>query len=128
VKHAIVSPQELTRLQILRRYLQGYIELLRVYVPLVSSELIFDLDETGLSDWEERNLKPIPMSAECENRQLHYSVDRRIRHQMLICGISASGDAYCPLLLSTNLGMLAVFDRAVWENPDLHSGSSTPCA
>jgi hypothetical protein len=65
VKRAIVSPQELPRLQTPRCYLQGYIDLLRVGVPLVPSELTFNLDETDLSDWEERKPKPVLVTIEC---------------------------------------------------------------
>jgi hypothetical protein len=43
-------PQEQLRLRILREYLNGYISLIKEYVPLVPAELIFNLDETGLSD------------------------------------------------------------------------------
>jgi hypothetical protein len=68
VNCAIVSPQELPRLQTLRRYLQGYIDLLRAYVPLIPSQLIFNLNETGLSDWEERKPKPVLITSECEDQ------------------------------------------------------------
>jgi hypothetical protein len=88
VKRATISPQELRCLQIPRRYLQGYIDLLRTYVPLVPSELLFNIDETGLSDWEKRQPKPVLVNAECENQQLHYPVDRGIRQQTLVCWIS----------------------------------------
>jgi hypothetical protein len=49
-KPVIVSRQELPRFQIPRRYLQGYIDLLKAYVPLIPSEVVFNVDETGLSD------------------------------------------------------------------------------
>jgi hypothetical protein len=47
---AIVSPQELPRLQTPRCYLDKYMDPIKVYVPLVPSELTFNLDESGLSD------------------------------------------------------------------------------
>jgi hypothetical protein len=55
----VVSPQEQLRLQIPRSFLYDYIRLIQTYVPLVLTELIFNLDETGLSDWEERKSKPV---------------------------------------------------------------------
>jgi hypothetical protein len=54
VKRVIVSHQNFPVFKYLPRYLQGYIALLSTHVPLVPSELIFNLDETGLSDWEEK--------------------------------------------------------------------------
>jgi hypothetical protein len=119
VKCVIVSQQALPRLQIPRRYLQGYVDLLRADVPLVPSELIFNPNEMDLSDWEERKPTPILISAESENRRLHYRVEHGMRHQTLMCCISASGDAYCPVLQSVNRGVLAIFDRGVWGNIDL---------
>jgi hypothetical protein len=46
-----VVPQEQLRLGIPCEYLNDYISLIKEYVPLVPAELIFDLNETGLSDW-----------------------------------------------------------------------------
>jgi hypothetical protein len=43
-------PQEQLRLRIPREYLNDYISLIKEYVLLVPAELIFNLDETGLSD------------------------------------------------------------------------------
>jgi hypothetical protein len=119
IARVVVSPQEMPRLQTPRRYLEGYINLIKNYVPLVPSELIFNVDETGLSDWEERKRKPVLVTSDLATRPLHYPVDRCIRHQTLLCCISASGDAYCPLLLSANRGVLAIFDKGVRENIDL---------
>jgi hypothetical protein len=47
-----VVPQEQLRLRIPPEYLNEYISLIKEYVSLVPAELIFNLDETGLSDWE----------------------------------------------------------------------------
>jgi hypothetical protein len=119
VAKAVVSPHELPRLQIPRRHLDAYINLIKSYIPLVPSELVFNLDETGLSDWEERRPKPVLIRADLANQSLHYPVDRAIRHQTLLCCISASGDAYCPLLLSANAAATAIFEKGVRENIDL---------
>jgi hypothetical protein len=48
----VVSPQEQLILQIPRFFLEDYIRLIQTYVP---TELIFNLDETELCDWEERH-------------------------------------------------------------------------
>jgi hypothetical protein len=54
VGRAIISPQELPRLETTRCYFDKYMDLIKAYIPLVPSELIFNPDESGLSDWEER--------------------------------------------------------------------------
>jgi hypothetical protein len=74
--------------------------LIKKWVPLVPAELIFNIDECGFSNWEERNAKPVLIPCKVKNATLHYPVDRRIRHQILICCITAAGDAFCPLFVS----------------------------
>jgi hypothetical protein len=59
VRRAIVSPRELPRLQTPRCYLDKYIDLIKTYIPLVPSELIFNLDESGLSGWAERRSRAV---------------------------------------------------------------------
>jgi hypothetical protein len=94
----VVKPQEQLRLQIPREYLNDYISLIKTYTPLVPAELIFNLDETGLSDWEERKAKPVIIQSHASQTALHYPIDRTVRHHTLLCCVSASGDAYCPFL------------------------------
>jgi hypothetical protein len=50
ITRTVVSPQEQLRLQIQRSFLDDYIRLIQTYVTLVPTELIFNLDETGLSN------------------------------------------------------------------------------
>jgi hypothetical protein len=80
VAKAIVSPQELSRLQTPRHHLDEYINLSKAYIPLVPSTLVFNLDETGLSDWEERRPKPVLVTVDRASQPLSYLVDRGIRH------------------------------------------------
>jgi hypothetical protein len=47
------------RLQVPGRQLDLSIDLNKKWVPLVPAELIFNLDETGLSDWEDSSSKPV---------------------------------------------------------------------
>jgi hypothetical protein len=111
VRRALLAPQELPPLQIPRSCLERYITLIKTWVPLVPAKLIFNLDETGLSDWEERKAKPVMIPTTIEDSHLHYPVDRGIRHQTLLCCISASGDAYCPLLVCSTPVTLGIFEE-----------------
>jgi hypothetical protein len=82
-------PQEQLRLGIPREYLNDYISLIKEYVPLVPAELIFNLDKTGLSDWEERKRKPVIIPSQASSSTLHYPIDRAICHYTLLCCVSA---------------------------------------
>lgn len=119
IEKMTIAPQELTRMQIPRSYLDRYIALIKTYVPLVPAELIFNMDETGLSDWEERRPKRVLVPIHAGDSQLHYPVDRRIRHQTLLCCVSASGDAYCPLLVSAYSQASSVFDCGLRDGIDV---------
>jgi hypothetical protein len=112
-------PQEQLRLGIPREYLNDYISLIKKYVPLVPAELIFNLDETGLSDWEEWETKPMIIPFHTSSSILHYPIDRAIRHHTLLCCVSASGDAYSPLLIAPHPKGQRIFEKGIRENIDL---------
>jgi hypothetical protein len=65
------AQQELQRRQIPRSYLDRYLAVINSWVPLVRAELIFNLDETGLSDWEERKPKPALIPTTIKKADLH---------------------------------------------------------
>jgi hypothetical protein len=115
----VAKPQENPRLQTPRAYLNAYIFLVQRIMHLSPAELVFNIDESGLSDWEERKRKDVIVSTELEPGDLHYGVDRAIRHQTLVCLISASGDAYCPLVISNDRRVLGIFEKGVRPGIDL---------
>jgi hypothetical protein len=114
-----LAPQENPRLQVSKQFLDDYVKLIKESVPLVPTELIFNIDECGFSDWEERGPKPVLIPAEFERSVLHYPVNRAIRYQSLIYCITAAGDAYCPLLVSTKPSITQVFNHAPRDGIDL---------
>jgi hypothetical protein len=52
-------------------------------------------------------------------RRLHYGLDCGVRHQTLLCTISAGGDAYCPLLAGSDRRAREVFRTGIREKTDL---------
>jgi hypothetical protein len=112
ITRTVVSPQEQLRSQILRSFLDDYIRLIQIYVPLVPTELIFNLDETGLSDWDERKSKRVIVPSDATQTPLHYPVDRGFHHHTLWCCVSASGGAYSPLLISPRPSANRIFEKA----------------
>jgi hypothetical protein len=54
VCRSVVKPQENLRVQISREYLDADIDLIREWVLVVPTELVFTINESGFSDWEER--------------------------------------------------------------------------
>jgi hypothetical protein len=90
VCRSVVRPQENVKLKVPREYLDQYIRLTKEYVPLVLMELLFNTDESGLSDWEECKPKCVLMPTEARETTLHYPASRKIRHQTLVCCVTAA--------------------------------------
>jgi hypothetical protein len=99
--------------------LNRYLTLIKEWVPIVPAELIFNIDECGFRDWEERKKKTPLIPQMAKNRTLHYPVDRGIRHQTQVACVTAAGDAYCPLLVSGDPHVMQVFQTGVRDGIDL---------
>jgi hypothetical protein len=114
-----VVPQEQLRLRIPRECLNDYVSFIKEYVPLVPAELIFNLDETSLSDWEERKTKLVIILSHASSSTLHYPINRAIRHHTLLCCVSGSGDAYSPLFITPHPKARRISEKGIRENIDL---------
>jgi hypothetical protein len=110
---SVVRCQENLRLEVSHEHLDRYIKLIQEYVPLVPTELLFNIDESGFSDWEEYKQKGTLIPMEWQATTLHYPRNRKIRHQTLMCCVTAAGDTYCPLLLSAQPVAREVFQHQV---------------
>jgi hypothetical protein len=119
VSGVTVAPQEQLRLEVPRCCLDEYITLLKKIIPIVPSELVFNFDETGPSDWEDQKIKPVLVPAAEEASTLHYPVNRNIRHHTLMCCVNAAGDAYCPMLIAPNAEATQIFDTGARDHIDL---------
>jgi hypothetical protein len=86
---------------------------------LVPTELLFNIDESRFSDWEEHKPKCLLIATEARETTLHYPASRKIRHQTLVCCVTAAGDAYCPLLVSSDPAARAVLERQIRDGIDL---------
>jgi transposase len=75
VSGVTVAPQEKVRLEVLRCYLEEYLTLIKKIVLIVLTELLFNLDETGLSEWENQRSKPVLVPTQEQESTLHYPVD-----------------------------------------------------
>jgi hypothetical protein len=93
VTTAIVHPQEHVRLQVPRCWLDSYVQLIKNHVPKIPAELKVNIDETGLSYWEERKEKMVLLPSAHTDSTFHHTVNRSVKHHTLMCCISAAGDA-----------------------------------
>jgi hypothetical protein len=100
-------------------HLDQYIILIKEYVPLVPTELLFNIDESGFSDYEECKPNCVLIPTEIRETTIHYPVSRKIRHQTLVCCVTAAEDAYCPPLVSSDREARAVFEYQIRDGIDL---------
>jgi hypothetical protein len=80
---------------------------------------LFNVDESDFSDWEEGKSKCVLIPTEARETTLHCPASRKICRQTLICCVTAAGDAYCPLLVSSDPATRAVFEDQIRDGIDL---------
>jgi hypothetical protein len=57
------------------------------------SKLVFNLDEVGISDWEDRKTKKVIPLAAMLGQTIHHGVSRNVKHISLICCMSAAAES-----------------------------------
>jgi hypothetical protein len=119
VSGVTAAPQEKARLKVSRCYLEEHLTLIKKIVPIVPIELLFNLDETGLSEWENRRSKPVLIPTQEQESILHCPVDRSVKHHILLYCVTASGDSYCSMLIAPTASSRKLFDTGVKDHIDL---------
>jgi hypothetical protein len=119
VSGVTVASQEKVRLEVPRCYLEEYLTLIKKIVPIVPTGLLFNLDETGLSEWENRRSKSVLVPTQEHEYTLHYPVDRSVRRHTLFCCVIASGDSYCPRLMTPSASARKLFDTGARDHTDV---------
>jgi hypothetical protein len=72
VSWATVMPQEQVRLEVPRSHPDDYLSLIKGILPTVPMELIFNLNETGLLDCQNRKSKPFLF--QLPKKILHFTI------------------------------------------------------
>jgi hypothetical protein len=93
-------PMEDNRLTVPRDQLEAHIQTMKTLIDGHFSELVFNLDEVGSSEWEDRKPKKIIAPRSVPADQVFHSVARRYRHVTLLACVSAAGDALTPMIIS----------------------------
>jgi hypothetical protein len=95
-------PQQDLRMVVPRTYLEEQFQLLKAHLTGKVAELVFNLDELGSADCEDRKAQKVIVPAGVAKEDVYHPVSRRYRHMTLLAGLSASGDALTPLVIAAS--------------------------
>jgi hypothetical protein len=112
-------PQEETRFIIPQEFLNQHLINMQKLVAGRVAELVFNLDEVGSSDWEDRKTRKLIIPSSVDSHTIFHPVTRRFKHMTLLVCISAGGDALCPLLITAQALPQDVCDDALRLGEDV---------
>jgi hypothetical protein len=95
------SPQEADRLEIPRCFLDETLSCLATVVQGRPTELVFNLDEVGISDWEDRKTKSVLVPRSMADQAVHHKVSRKLKHVSVIACVSAAGESLMPYIVTS---------------------------
>jgi hypothetical protein len=93
------TPQEESRLEVPRVFLEETIRCLHDYVEGMKAELVFNLDEVGISEWEDRKDKTVIVPKTMGGQTIHHRVSRNVKHISIITCITAGGESLTPYMV-----------------------------
>jgi hypothetical protein len=64
-------------------------------------ELVFNLDEVGISNWENRKAKTVIVPATMHGQTIHHEISRAVKHISVIACVSAAGESLTPYIVTS---------------------------
>jgi hypothetical protein len=87
------TSQEDTRLEVPCAFLDETIRCLREHVHGMKGELVFNLNEVDMSEWENRKPKKVIVPKMIAGETIHHCVSRAVKHISIIACITAAGES-----------------------------------
>lgn len=101
LKEATSHPQENPRLQIPREFLVETLRCMDQAVQGCVRDLVFNLDEVGASEWEDRKSKRVVVPAEMGDQPIHHGINRNLKHITIVTCVAASGEHLIPYVVTS---------------------------
>jgi hypothetical protein len=95
------SPQEEPRLQVPRICLEETICNLHETLQRCPVDLVFNLGEIGISDWEDRKPKKVVVPINMAAHNIHHRISRNVKYISIVTCISASGACLTPYVVTS---------------------------
>jgi hypothetical protein len=73
---------------------------LKEYVQGWRTELVFNLDEVGISDWEDRKTRNIVVPATKRGQTIHHGISRNVKHISAIACVSTTEKSFIPYVIA----------------------------
>jgi hypothetical protein len=111
-------PQEDVRLMVPRVQLEERINILKSHLTGKCAELVFNLDELGSADWEDRTIRKVIAAVSVAKKDVFHPVSRRQCHMTILVCVSAAGDALTPLLITATQIKPSLWSRGFAQDED----------
>jgi hypothetical protein len=95
------SPQEEPRLPVPRILLEETIGSLHETLQGRRADLVFNLDEVGISDWEDRKPKKVVVTITVAAHNIHHRISRNVKHISIVTCISGGGAYPTPYVVTS---------------------------
>jgi hypothetical protein len=67
----------------------------------MKAELVFNLDEVGVSEWEDRRDRKVVIPRTISGQTMHHRASRNVKHISIITCISAAGEFLTPYIMTS---------------------------
>jgi hypothetical protein len=92
-------PQESPRLEVPRVFLEAVIDGFRDHVHNACAELVFNLDEIGMTEWEDRSERRVIVPSTMRGQTIYHAVHSNLKHIFVVACISAAREHMKPFLV-----------------------------
>jgi hypothetical protein len=62
---------------------------------------VLNLDEVGISDWEDRKTKIVIVPPTMRGQAIHHEISRTVKHISVIACVSAAGESFTPYIITS---------------------------
>jgi hypothetical protein len=73
------------------------------HLPGSCAELVFNLDEVCISEWEDRARRKVIVLVSMTDQTIHHGVYRNLKHMSVIYCVSAAGESLTPFVVSSQV-------------------------
>jgi hypothetical protein len=96
------SPQEEPRLQVPRIFLEKTIWNMHETLQGCPADLVLNLDENGISDWEDRKPKKVVVPITASAHNVHHRISRNLKRISIVTCIFTGGACLTPYLVPSH--------------------------